>query len=183
VPHNAFSIVEDVEYGIRLGEAGYRVHHAGNAHVYGEMVAGEKASRSQRQRWEGGRLQLAKLHGPRLLRLGFARRDPVLLDLGIDVLMPPLSILAMADALGFLASLALCFFAGISVPLALWGFCVFTLALYVLRGWQISGTGARGLADLVFAPVYVVWKVALAASGNSKPKEWVRTQREDKPPQ
>jgi cellulose synthase/poly-beta-1,6-N-acetylglucosamine synthase-like glycosyltransferase len=75
VPHEAFSIVEDVEYGIRLGEAGYRVHHAGEAHVYGEMVAGEKASRSQRRRWEGGRLQLAKLHGPRLLRLGLARRS------------------------------------------------------------------------------------------------------------
>src|SRR5881394_4074909 len=39
VPHDAYSIVEDVEYGIRLGEAGYRVHYAGEAHVYGEMVS------------------------------------------------------------------------------------------------------------------------------------------------
>jgi cellulose synthase/poly-beta-1,6-N-acetylglucosamine synthase-like glycosyltransferase len=180
VPHEAFSIVEDVEYGIRLGEAGYRVHHAGEAHVYGEMVAGEKASRSQRRRWEGGRLQLAKLHGPRLLRLGLARRSALLFDLGVDVLMPPLSILALADGAGLAASLALFVLRGPGLPLALFGFCVLVLVAYVLRGWQISGTGARGLRDLLCAPFYVIWKVALAARGDGKSKDWVRTQRESK---
>ena len=41
VPHSAASLVEDVEYGLLLGEAGIRVHHASDAHVLGEMVAGE----------------------------------------------------------------------------------------------------------------------------------------------
>jgi 1,2-diacylglycerol 3-beta-glucosyltransferase len=178
VPHNAFSIVEDVEYGIRLGEQGFRVHHAGDAHVYGEMVSGEQASRSQRRRWEGGRLQLAKLHGPRLLRKGFVQGSPLLLDLGIDVLMPPLSILALSDAAGFVAAALLAVFGGSLLPLLAWSFCVLVLLAYVLRGWQISGTGARGLRDLFFAPVYVIWKIALSAKGDSKPKEWVRTERE-----
>ena len=31
VPHDAFSIVEDVEYGIRLGLAGHRVEYAGGS--------------------------------------------------------------------------------------------------------------------------------------------------------
>jgi cellulose synthase/poly-beta-1,6-N-acetylglucosamine synthase-like glycosyltransferase len=178
VPHEAFSIVEDVEYGIRLGEAGYRVHHAGEAHVYGEMVAGEKASRSQRRRWEGGRLQLAKLHGPRLLRLGLAKRSALLFDLGVDVLMPPLSILALADAAGLGASLVLFLLGGSRLPLALFTCCLSVLVAYVLRGWQISGTGARGLLDLLCAPFYVVWKLALSARGDGKAKDWVRTQRE-----
>jgi 1,2-diacylglycerol 3-beta-glucosyltransferase len=56
------------------------------------------------------------------------------------------------------------------------------LLAYVLRGWQISGTGAAGLRDLCFAPVYVIWKIVLSARGDSKPKEWVRTQREEKKP-
>jgi 1,2-diacylglycerol 3-beta-glucosyltransferase len=178
VPHNAFSIVEDVEYGIRLGEQGFRVHHAGDAHVYGEMVSGEQASRSQRRRWEGGRLQLARQHGPRLLKQGLAKGSPLLLDLGIDVLMPPLSILALSDAAGFVAAALLAIFGGSALPLAAWTFCVLVLLAYVLRGWQISGTGARGLRDLFFAPVYVIWKIALSARGDSKPKEWVRTERE-----
>ena len=43
IPHDAFSIVEDVEYAIRLGRAGHRVHFVAEAAVYGEMVASEKA--------------------------------------------------------------------------------------------------------------------------------------------
>ena len=88
VPHQAFSIVEDVEYGIRLGEAGYRVHYADEAHVYGEMVSTGAAARSQRRRWEGGRRALARAHGMRLLGKAWAQRDPVLLDLAVDVLIP-----------------------------------------------------------------------------------------------
>src|SRR6202042_114562 len=81
VPHQAFSVVEDVEYGIRLGENGHRVHYAGEAHVYGEMVTSEKASRSQRSRWEGGRLEMAKKHALPLLRRAFQERNPMLADL------------------------------------------------------------------------------------------------------
>jgi cellulose synthase/poly-beta-1,6-N-acetylglucosamine synthase-like glycosyltransferase len=47
-PHRAFSIVEDVEYGIQLGYAGVQVHYVDEAHVFGQMVVGEQASRSQR---------------------------------------------------------------------------------------------------------------------------------------
>ena len=104
VPHDAFSIVEDLEYGIRLGERGHRVHYAGEAHVYGNMVAGEKASRSQRERWEGGRWQMAKRHGLPLLRRAFAERSPLLADLAMDVLVPPLSILVAAAVAGTAAS-------------------------------------------------------------------------------
>ena len=50
VPHDAFSVVEDVEYGIRLGLAGHRVHYVGEAQVLGEMPASERATRSQRSR-------------------------------------------------------------------------------------------------------------------------------------
>ena len=60
VPHDAFCVVEDVEYGIRIGKNGHRVFYAYEAEVLGEMVAGEKASRSQRRRWEGGRVALMK---------------------------------------------------------------------------------------------------------------------------
>ena len=35
VPHDAYSIVEDVEYGIKVGEAGHRVHYAAEAQSTG----------------------------------------------------------------------------------------------------------------------------------------------------
>ncbi|HEY0092946.1 MAG TPA: glycosyltransferase family 2 protein, partial [Archangium sp.] len=73
VPHDAFSIVEDLEYGIRLGQAGQRVHYAWEAEALGEMVSGEKASRSQRRRWEGGRAAMMRKFGPPLLGEGLRK--------------------------------------------------------------------------------------------------------------
>ncbi len=72
VPHNAFSLVEDLEYGVALGRAGIRVWYADEAEVRADMVASEKASRSQRQRWEGGRFQFAREHGATWLDLAAA---------------------------------------------------------------------------------------------------------------
>ena len=191
VPHDAFSIVEDVEYGIRIGERGYRVHYAGEAHVYGEMVSSEKASRSQRERWERGRRQLVKDHGLRLLRKAVATRSPLLLDLAMDLLVPPLSTLVIATAAGAAASTALAMVTGRpNLAQVLFGASGVFLVCYGVRGWQLSGTGAKGLATLGYVPVYMAWKATLPlrrvrktrsateAAPSSAPDEWVRTTRE-----
>ncbi len=179
VPHEAYSIVEDLEYGIRIGEAGYRVHYAEEAHVFGEMVSAERASRSQRKRWERGRLQLARRYGARLLAQAFARRDKVLLDLALDVLVPPLSYVASAAVVGLGASAALVARGAGTALLWPWGASVLALIAYVLRGWQLSGTGARGLLALLWAPAYVLWKATLLLRRDPAAKgEWIRTQRQ-----
>jgi cellulose synthase/poly-beta-1,6-N-acetylglucosamine synthase-like glycosyltransferase len=178
VPHDAYSIVEDVEYGIRLGEAGYRVHYAPEAHVYGEMVSTARASASQRQRWERGRAALAKTHAWPLLRRGIARGDGVLLDLAADVLVPPLGTLAVLDVLGLSSAWGSGRLLGQHVSLQIWIANLVALVLYVLRGWSLSGTGARGLVELAAAPVYVMWKLWLRFRQPNRPHAWVRTTRE-----
>jgi hypothetical protein len=193
VPHDAYSIVEDVEYGIRIGERGHRVHYAGEAHVYGEMVSSEKASRSQRERWEGGRRQLVKDHGLRLLRRAIATRSPLDFDLAMDLFVPPLSTLVVATVAGAAASNALAFVTGRpNVAQLLFGASGVFLLAYGVRGWQLSGTGPKGLATLAYAPFYVAWKATLPLRRTRKPRpgdgstatpadaapEWVRTARE-----
>jgi len=183
VAHDAFSIVEDVEYGIRLGEAGCRVHYADDAHVYGEMVASSAAARSQRTRWEGGRKALRKAHGLRLVKRGLAARDRVLFDLGFDLLVPPLSQIAVLSCAGFALTLVAAWVWGglLWLSLPLWTFAVASVVLYVLRGWSVSRTGLRGLADLALAPVYVVWKATLGSSRSAAADApWIRTTREDR---
>jgi 1,2-diacylglycerol 3-beta-glucosyltransferase len=183
VPHDAYSVVEDIEYSIRICSAGKRVAYADEAHVYGEMVSAERASRSQRRRWDQGRVALARSHGRRLLADGVRRRSLTLFDHGVDLLVPPLSRIVGWLTLGLAVSCipaierlsgrppALAFAAGLAA-----------VALYVLRGWALSGTGWRGLRDLLFSPVYVGWKVALAISQWARPARsgWVRTARERK---
>ena len=183
VPHHAFSIVEDVEYGLRLGEAGHRVHYSDEAHVYGEMVTSASAATSQRRRWEEGRRDLVQRNAMRLLRKGFVTGNRVLVDLALDLLIPPLSRIAVASLLGAIAAGALSVVSQqVRLSALSFGFCLLALALYVLRGWSVSGTGARGLLDLCLAPVYVVWKVSLRFRPAARPTStWVRTEREKKP--
>jgi 1,2-diacylglycerol 3-beta-glucosyltransferase len=179
VPHNAYSVVEDVEYGIRLGEAGHRVHYTDEAHVYGEMVTSSGAADSQRRRWEEGRKQLVRDHARRLVRAGISRRDRVLFDLGLDLLVPPLSRIAVGMLAAELAGIGLLLVGAPGVAAGVYTVGTTAVAAYVLRGWQVSGTGLRGLADLGLAPVYVGWKATLRFR---RPKQatssWVRTKRE-----
>jgi glycosyltransferase involved in cell wall biosynthesis len=180
VPHRAYSVVEDVEYGIRLGEHGYRVHYTDEAHVYGEMVTTAAAANTQRRRWEEGRKALVKANASRLLREGIRRRDPVRFDLALDLLVPPLSTIAIGVTLGTLIGLGLVFGAAApGIAATAFGAGLLSVAAYVLRGWMLSGTGLRGLVDLGLAPVYVAWKIALRFRKPPRAtSEWVRTKRE-----
>jgi 1,2-diacylglycerol 3-beta-glucosyltransferase len=179
VPHDAFSVVEDVEYGARLGEHGHRVHYAGEAHVYGEMVSSEKASRSQRSRWEGGRMAMARTHALPLLLRALKERSPLLADLAADLLVPPLSSLVAATVVGTAASAALAVVTlRPNFALLLFGASGVFLAAYAVRGWHVSGTGARGLLSLGYAPIYIAWKATLPLRRTRKaPGAWIRTAR------
>lgn len=177
VPYGAYSLAEDIEYGITLGLAGVRVAYVDEACSNAEMVTGERASRQQRQRWEHGRLQLVRTRTGRLLAAGIRRPSAVCLDLALDLIVLPLSYVILNILVLFgLALVARAWYPGAGawpwVPAA----CVAALLVHVLRGWQLSGIGARGLLDLACAPFYLLWKVVLMLRPYGK--EWVRTDRE-----
>jgi len=178
VPYRAFSLTEDIEYGIDLGLAGYRVHYADEAHVAAMMVPDELAARTQRQRWEDGRLQLIRSKTLSLLRAAMGPRGGVCLDLALDLLVLPLSYVALNVAvLIVFAGVALLFDSSMEIWLWLGLGCGMSLLLYVMRGWQLSGVGMRGLVDLIRAPSFVLWKVLLMLRAHES-AEWVRTKRE-----
>ena len=182
VPHRAFSIVEDLEYGIQLGLAGVRVAYVGSAKVLGDMPATGASGRSQRERWEGGRRAVARQQAWPLLRVAVARRDPVALDLALDLLVPPLSRVVAAVALGWsVSALVLASWGGALaiVALSLWTVAALGLIVYVARGCAMSG-GLRTALDLLWAPLYMLWKVSVpAGASRAAAAEWVRTSRTD----
>jgi cellulose synthase/poly-beta-1,6-N-acetylglucosamine synthase-like glycosyltransferase len=178
VPHDAFSIVEDLEYGIRLGLAGIRVDYADEAEVRGEMAAGGRGVGTQRRRWEGGRMKILRAQGAGLLQDAVRRRDRVLLDLAFDLAVPPLSWVAAYSLAGLVgagaAAAAGMMPAWTVIPWA--ASCAFLVA-HVLRGVSLSGTGWKGLLALAFAPAYVGWKVVNLIASPRQTNEWVRTSR------
>jgi 1,2-diacylglycerol 3-beta-glucosyltransferase len=183
VPHDAFTIVEDVEYGIRIGLAGHRVYYAGDARVLGQMPVTGQASRSQRQRWELGRLSLVRRHGAHLLVEAARRKSLVLADLAADLFVPPLSYVALGSIAGF-ALAGFRFAAGTGAWWAFLPWCVAVagIAVYVGRGLWLARPGPRVVLDLLFVPFYVVWKIVVAVRRPPRKGEWVRTAREGERP-
>jgi cellulose synthase/poly-beta-1,6-N-acetylglucosamine synthase-like glycosyltransferase len=91
VPYRAFSLTEDVEYGIAIGLAGHRVAFAEEAEANADMASGENTARQQRQRWERGRLHLIRSKALDLLVVAVKQRSATCLDLCLDLLILPLS--------------------------------------------------------------------------------------------
>jgi len=177
-PYHAFSLAEDLEYGIDLGLSGHRVHYVDEAQVNALMVSDEAAARIQRRRWEDGRRQLILSRAWPLLRRAARPGGRVCLDLALDLLVLPLSYIAAAVAI-LTAAAAVAFLWIPSAAIWLWvGMgCSLCLLAYVLRGWQLSEVGRRGLVDLLRAPAFVAWKMLLML----RPHEaggWIRTRRE-----
>jgi cellulose synthase/poly-beta-1,6-N-acetylglucosamine synthase-like glycosyltransferase len=177
VPYRAFSLAEDIEYGIALGLAGVRIHYADEASVDAEMVADAASAASQRLRWELGRRQLLQTKTAALLRAAVLRQSPICLDLAVDLLVLPLSyiVLNVVVLLAVAAALAP-WHASADQWLWLGSACAASLAFYVLRGWQLSGMGALGLVDLARAPLFLAWKVLLLLRSRGS-LTWVRTTR------
>lgn len=179
VPHHAYSIVEDLEYGLRLGRAGIRVWYADEGEVLSDMEASERTARTQRLRWEGGRREIARAHAWPLLRDALRERSPLLLDLAMDLLVPPLGTVGSAAAGLALAGLLLGGLGWISLTVAIVVIApLLLLCVHVLRGVVLSGLGWRGWVSLLRAPGYVIWKLSLRFGARAgRPSSWVRTER------
>jgi cellulose synthase/poly-beta-1,6-N-acetylglucosamine synthase-like glycosyltransferase len=180
VPPTAASIVEDVEYGLALGLAGTRVAYVHEARVLGDMPTTGSVARSQRERWESGRSTMAREHAIALLREGARRRSLVLLDLAADLLVPPLTMLVAICACGLVLALTLRGTGVASrIDVGLWAVATAAILLYVTRGLVLARLGARGILDLLWAPVYICWKLTVALRPTARRGEWVRTNRSE----
>lgn len=180
VPYEAYSLTEDVEFGIDLGLAGQRIAYCDEAYVNGEMVSTERAARSQRQRWESGRFALVRAKVPVLLRQAITRPSRVCLDLALDLLILPLSYIVLSAAAAFAVVLGLTLLNPTRLNLVLLvvaGLDCAALVAYVGRGWALSGIGGRGWWDLLRVPGFILWKLLLLVSG-PKTSAWIRTKRE-----
>lgn len=182
LPNRAYGLTEDVEYGLDLGQGGVRVAFVYEAEVRGDMVARGDASVSQRRRWEEGRRALRRDRLPGVVVMALRRRSPVLVDLAIDLMVPPLGTVGLLIGAGCVVELAFVALGGVpGARAALWGLAVALLALYLARGVQHSGLGWRAVKALLFAPAYVVWKL-LFARPFGRGGAWVRTARKGEPP-
>ena len=169
------SLTEDIEYHMALILAGQRVTFAPDAIVWAEMPSSLKAARTQNVRWERGRQEMVRQYVPRLLRAALARRSFLLFDAAVEQIIPPFSLVAAASLVLLIGALALQ-----SIPAVLLGiFLLVGQAVYILAGLGLSGAPKKVYYALLYAPVFIVWKVWLylrVLIGLDR-KGWTRTAR------
>lgn len=180
VEHAAFSRTEDLEFGVLLGLRGVRVAYAGDTTVWGEMPERSAAVATQRQRWIGGRVGLARRFVPALAARAVRLRSAMLADLACDLVVPPLSVLALAAAAGLVVSGLLAAAQGrATLALAVWGAGAAALGVHVAHAALAAGQGRALLRAAWVIPGYALGKFGIALRAwRPADERWVRTPRQ-----
>jgi cellulose synthase/poly-beta-1,6-N-acetylglucosamine synthase-like glycosyltransferase len=171
VPYRASSLVEDLEYHLRLVEAGIRVEFLNDAEVSSEAPQSSPAALTQRVRWEGGRLRIARLWLPRLVRRAFTGR--------LALLEPALELASLP-----LASEVALLLISLLLPvlwLRIYALGCFAIILAHIATGAAEGDGWWSAArTLLSVPSYILWKLRIlphTLSSSRSDAAWVRTGR------
>jgi cellulose synthase/poly-beta-1,6-N-acetylglucosamine synthase-like glycosyltransferase len=171
VPYDASSIVEDLEYHLRLVSNWKHTEFIDEATVYGEMPSRDQAARVQRSRWEGGRLRMARLWVPRLVQ-GVVRGQWRMLEPLLELLTLPLTYFVLALFLTVLLPGSFRWYGATALGL---------IVTHVLIASMLGGNVWKTMRALAAAPLYIVWKLTTLdavfsfSRGNAR---WVRTGRD-----
>lgn len=180
--HAAYSRTEDLEFGVQLAMSGVRVAYAADAVVWGDMPTSNVVATRQRERWIGGRMEVAQKYLGWMLRRALRLRSIMLVDTAVDLLVPPVSVLAAATVAGTAAALTGVLGGALpaagSVALAVWGGALVALAAHVADAAVRTGNGWSFLGVVANLPGYAIDKLRIVARA---PRQfggaWMRTTR------
>jgi len=171
VPYEAFSVVEDLEYHLHLLLAHKRVRFIDYAVVSAELPVSRTGETSQRSRWEGGRIRVARMWTLPLLRQIVRGR--------ISMVEPLLDLAGLPLAFGVSALLAVSL-----IPIhAVRIYGIVSLAIVIIHVLLAAWAGPhffRTLRLLVMTPLYIVWKFRLVPKllrASHAEAAWIRTSR------
>jgi cellulose synthase/poly-beta-1,6-N-acetylglucosamine synthase-like glycosyltransferase len=180
-------LVEDMEFQLGLLHDGYLVRYLPEARVHAEMPRTFNDSVSQHERWERGRLNIARQLVPRLLRQcisGGPAGRVAMLDASADALVPPMSILGAAVVASLVSSAVVHMFAPSRA--SRWNLAramglVALLCGHVLASLRLSHAPRAAYLALLRAPQLVAWKLLVLTKVVSGPADgsWVRTRRNE----
>ncbi|HIK15187.1 MAG TPA: glycosyltransferase family 2 protein [Leptolyngbyaceae cyanobacterium M33_DOE_097] len=179
VPLASGNIVEDMQLSLDLAIAGTPCLFCREARVTGVLPQQEKAATSQRTRWEHGHLQTIKTQVPRLLAAALRQGRLDLLVLGLDLAIPPLSMLVLLWLAATLFAAATALVTGFQAGLWFLLLCGGLIAVAIFLAWFRFCRAELPLKTLLAIPLYVLWKIPLYFKFLVKPQtKWVRTDRD-----
>lgn len=134
---------------------------------------------TQRRRWEHGHLGLVLSDAPRALAEALLTRNPALLAVALDIVVPPLSLLVMSlAALALLASLQFTLH-GVTAEAVLACALASSVMLAVVLAWLTWGRSILTGKELLSVPGFVLGKLGVYVGFvRNREHQWTRTDRD-----
>lgn len=179
-PWDAYSVTEDGEYAINLRYLGIKTSFASNARVHAAPTSSATGAYTQGLRWESGRFNLLRRWFLPMLRAIVLRGRFDLVDLLVDLSVPPLGLLALWAVIGAIGSVALAATGVVSAWAAIpWCLAVILIPLYVLLGLHGTRAPRSFYRALLLAPFFMLRKLRIyvALVRPSRAQTWTRTER------
>jgi len=180
-PWKAYSLTEDLEYGLQLLLKDIDIIFAPENIGYAVSPHDPKNAESQRERWELGRYPLIHRYTGTLLRAYFKKRSWKYLDALIDLMTPPL-----VNFMGYIGILLTMNIALYSFGFSSSGYMAIAWFVLILLGFLHVQTGLIVAQDrslyrvFAYVPRYALWKIKiyLRVLFKGREKKWVRTVRD-----
>jgi cellulose synthase/poly-beta-1,6-N-acetylglucosamine synthase-like glycosyltransferase len=170
-PYSSLSLVEDLEFHIRLVLSGNKVQFLGEAKVRSSLPVSKQGEVTQRSRWEGGRANAAVTWLAPLLKC-LLRGRPRAFEPMLDLASLPIGYAVTWLLIGAVLPLIwIRIYALIAVAV---------IACHILTAAWWGNDFAADLRILFRAPSYVVWKLFMLPSllrSSRADAAWVRTER------
>lgn len=183
VPWDAYSLTEDLEYGIKLLLNDIDIVFAPEAIGFNVVPKDAKNAESQRERWEIGRYPILEKYTGKLLKESFKRKSFKIFDTLIDLVTPPLVNMLIFAFIMSIASLMMWWGGLLESILYFWlWMAIIGLGIFhTLLGLHAAKAGWTAYRSLFYVPRYALWKVyiyfkVLFLKGRTT--EWIRTSRE-----
>ncbi|MDG4560517.1 MAG: glycosyltransferase family 2 protein [Candidatus Competibacter sp.] len=173
-------VAEDMKLGVELTKAGHAPRFLVDAQVSSAFVRDTGVAKVQKSRWEHGHLATLAEELPGLLRAALLARDPALMVLAMDLMIPPVAfyflLLGALLAATVLAAWIWPVFGAMAVLMALGTAC---FALGIGLAWFFFGRHLLSARELLSTPLYALWKLPVyVAFFLKKRSSWVRTRRD-----
>jgi 1,2-diacylglycerol 3-beta-glucosyltransferase len=182
VPWEAYTLAEDVEYGLNLLLKNKSTVFAPDAVVFAKMPMEAKNAQSQRTRWETGRFLLIKKYLPSLMKEAWRKKSYIYIDAVIDLITPSVVNMMFIVAVMIFFNAAV-LFVGMAISysyLLLWLIAGFFGLFHLFAGLYAAKAEKNLYLALLQIPRYIFWKIGLYMRiiRKNRQDEWIRTARE-----
>jgi cellulose synthase/poly-beta-1,6-N-acetylglucosamine synthase-like glycosyltransferase len=171
--------VDDMQLTIDFALQGAAPIYVPESRVTGRLMQASHAA-SQRSRWEHGHIEVILTQVPRLLWTALVQRRWDVLILGLDLMIPPLSLLILLW-LSLIGIHIGAYFGGLihdsMVLLAI--AAGLPIVLSITLGWLKFGQDLLPLKAWMGLPRYLLWKIPIYAKFVTQPQtRWIKTERD-----